>query len=574
MENSKLVMFKDEWMCHRDWWFGCEEEADAHVTNTYADLLQYAHASHDASDYDKETVFSLMLVYDQLPYHVYRHRRMDEDNEDVLQQRKLYQTKAIEMTELLLRKWGFGAFSGEEFGFLMLPYRHTYEWDNVYKAIRYTWQKIRLDKHNTHDLEQLRPFLKATFARCPMLSLEKGLANGMYGLFHGGAVIDWNGSKYRHILDYYPSFQDKECNLEIWKRTVECTTVYKAIDASLRTIKLGKKVIVSLSGGVDSMVVLWVLVHLQKKYDISIGAVHVNYCNRDDIEEEFVVSWCTALGVDIYVRRIREIQRAEAMDFELRATYETYTRDCRYHAYREAWNHMKAEATCEAEDESNVWVVLGHNQDDCFENILTNICQKQKFEELSGMAEVGTASGIRFWRPMLTVPKKDIYQFAKEMRIPYLHDSTPSWSCRGKIRDKIRPVLEEFHHEMIPGFFHMCETMKELMGHIDGFVNIACKNTSIAENGHMQLCFGSNYHLPKTLLSSEMFWRLFLTKKWNVIVGMKAIGHLSDRVQDFEKKQKDKSRIVVVKGKEVILERKMNEAGGEETIMVTLVRES
>jgi tRNA(Ile)-lysidine synthase TilS/MesJ len=49
--------------------------------------------------------------------------------------------------------------------------------------------------------------------------------------------------------------------------------------------------------------------------------------------------------------------------------------------------------------------------------------------------------GMMFWRPLLSIEKRNILDCANINKIPYLYDSTPAWSVRGKIRDTVRPSL-------------------------------------------------------------------------------------------------------------------------------------
>ena len=44
----------------------------------------------------------------------------------------------------------------------------------------------------------------------------------------------------------------------------------------------------------------------------------------------------------------------------------------------------------------DVYVFLGHNKDDCFENIITNIINKKNYENLSGMMKFTKISTIQF----------------------------------------------------------------------------------------------------------------------------------------------------------------------------------
>lgn len=536
MYPSFLTKLYEEWFSHPSWWFGCTEEDDAYLSETYGSCLQSEYETYD----EKTILIAKVILYDQIPRHVQRHCIDTSNNIDI----EMFRKKACETVNKCMTDDSFWKeLTGTEFGFLMLPYRHSYKWPDVYKAIQYTWKKISYEKELMRDeyIHQLRPFLKATFARCPMASWTEGIETKVYECIKGNRR-DWKQFQeaFSSILDYSPM----HVRLDDVRKDPELNSMIRIIENSIKNNGLsGKSIIVSLSGGVDSMVILWILSYLKDMYSLKLGAVHINYCNRSDMEEDFVVSWCTSIGIDIYVRRIREIQRNSAMNLELREIYETYTRDCRYNTYREVWNILNSESN------SYPWVTLGHNQDDCFENIITNLCHKQKYECLTGMNEVGNVSEIRFWRPMLSFPKKDIYTFAKKIGIPYLHDSTPSWSCRGKIRDNVRPVLENFNGEMIKSFFHMSDTMSELMNHVKCMVDIAYQKTRQNSKEPAMYTFTFSQDMPKSLLTSEIFWKMYLYKLWNTMPSVRSVRHYCERMKKLDS-ENTKMHIVLTKGKE------------------------
>ena len=175
------------------------------------------------------------------------------------------------------------------------------------------------------------------------------------------------------------------------------------------------------------MVLLSILSYL--KCDVI--AIHINYNNREHSADEldFVNYYCNKLEVKLYFRTINEISRNNCLHNGLRDLYEDITKNIRYDMYR---LNIKNNST---------YVLLGHNKDDCFENILTNISNKSNYNNLCGMEVLKEIEGIMFWRPLLNVEKKHIIDYANSNNIPYLYDSTPSWSIRGKIRDNVKPSL-------------------------------------------------------------------------------------------------------------------------------------
>ena len=178
-------------------------------------------------------------------------------------------------------------------------------------------------------------------------------------------------------------------------------------------------VTISLSGGVDSMVCL----EICKKLNKNITAVHINYNNRETSYQEsfFVQDWCTSSGIIVNIRDITEMQR-NSKDREI---YEEFTRVARFNEYRKV----------------NLPVILGHNRDDAFENVLTNINKHKIIDNIVGMKARDVIDDVEILRPMLEIPKAMIIAYARKNNIPFLYDSTPKWSQRGKIRDNIIPAM-------------------------------------------------------------------------------------------------------------------------------------
>ena len=226
---------------------------------------------------------------------------------------------------------------------------------------------------------------------------------------------------------------------------------------------------VSLSGGVDSMVLLHQLVtcKVERGYMCDVRAVHINYNNRDTCESEvqFVESFCNLLGVNLSVRHITEAVRARDKS---RQDYEELTRCIRFQEY--------AKQKCP--------VLLGHNYEDTVENVIANISSRKNYHNLQGMTERTIEQGVTIIRPLLSLHKADIYKYADRHGVPHLPDSTPKWSRRGKLRDHVIPALASYEPNFIKGLLQiaqcLCENQRYIQQHPESvklpsnFVN--CKN--------------------------------------------------------------------------------------------------
>ena len=269
--------------------------------------------------------------------------------------------------------------------------------------------------------------------------------------------------------------------------------------------------------------------YILKQLNVNVVGLHINYCNRGDSESEFVQHWCDYLGIPLYVRNFKEIQRQPCMENEMRSIYESYTRDIRYESYRDVWN--KTELNSRTDSTVIPYVILGHNLDDCFENILTNVCHQHKYDNLKGMKEHQVVEGICFLRPLLTITKKHIYSEAHRLGIPYLKDSTPSWSQRGQIRDKIKPTLDEWDSRMIGAMFELSNILEETENYKNALLSQLLTFTEKKNNDIYLNISNSNINIK----IGYSLWKLYLRH-----IGIH-IKHrsLQNFIEQFETRSKD-----------------------------------
>ena len=179
----------------------------------------------------------------------------------------------------------------------------------------------------------------------------------------------------------------------------------------------------SLSGGIDSMVLLDLLLRANKR----VIAIHVNYNNRVEskLEEEFLRIYCEAHGVE-FICHSFDFKRGSIN----RSIYENITKKIKFGVYKSILQKYNAEN-----------ILLAHHKDDIIENIFTNFCRGDNFLNLSVIKEYSTILGVNIHRPLLNFYKDDIYNYAHYYEVPYFLDTTPDWSVRGKFRRKILPEL-------------------------------------------------------------------------------------------------------------------------------------
>ncbi len=193
-----------------------------------------------------------------------------------------------------------------------------------------------------------------------------------------------------------------------------------ALTAALSHLDRASKYCVSLSGGVDSMVMVTLLKHM----GYNVNAVHIVYGNRKESEQEyaFIATFCAHLDIPLMVYRIEWLRR----QLVEREFYEKMGREIRFMIYREI--------ACP--------VLLGHISEDVIENIWTNIACAQHLHNLKKMAAKEEQLGVVLIRPFLNQIKDTIYEASRSLSVPYLKNTTPSWSNRGKFREHFHPAIK------------------------------------------------------------------------------------------------------------------------------------
>jgi tRNA(Ile)-lysidine synthase TilS/MesJ len=251
--------------------------------------------------------------------------------------------------------------------------------------------------------------------------------------------------------------------------------------------------------------------------------------------------WTKYLGVKLYIRDIKEINRSECMGWDLRNLYESYTRDTRYQTY---YNVAKSNGW----NDGSWGIILNHNHDDCIENIFTNIVNKTKYENLYGMEFDSNidfkSTKLNFIRPMLTISKEQIYNFAHKTNIPYLFDSTPKWSQRGQIRDIVKPVLIEWNKSSIDRLDELSSVLTDCVGCVDMLVRIWYNRLiwydDLVLEDKINLKNTNKFKVIKIesdeLMENKIFWSRFLNLIYLSNTNSKCIDEFVCRLVQIKKK--------------------------------------
>ena len=201
----------------------------------------------------------------------------------------------------------------------------------------------------------------------------------------------------------------------------------------------GERLILALSGGIDSMV----LADLLLKTKIQFVAAHCNFHLRGEEsngDERFVSEFAKSKGIQCFVKRFE----TEKYAIERGISIEMAARDLRYAWFEELRQQLGYDK-----------IAVAHHADDQAETFFINLLRGAGLRGLKGMQP---KNGVII-RPLLWASREQIHQYAVENQITWREDHTNAESVylRNKIRNQLLPVFDELQPEARQGLYKSLE---------------------------------------------------------------------------------------------------------------------
>lgn len=202
--------------------------------------------------------------------------------------------------------------------------------------------------------------------------------------------------------------------------------------AFLREQKLvspGDRVICALSGGADSMAMLWFFLQYREALGITLAAAHYNHGLRgaeSDRDEAFVRDFCEKHAVPLFLGRGTVTPAGKGP--------EAAAREARYRFF--------------AGLDPDTKIATAHTANDNAETLLLHLLHGTA---LPGLGGIPPRRG-RFIRPLLTVTRQEVLAYLECWHLPHVEDSSNSQTqfTRNRLRHEILPVLERENPQLVP----------------------------------------------------------------------------------------------------------------------------
>jgi tRNA(Ile)-lysidine synthase len=214
-----------------------------------------------------------------------------------------------------------------------------------------------------------------------------------------------------------------------------------------------KPVLLALSGGPDSLALLYLLKKYQIENSLVFAIAHVNHGWRLESNQEAaqLEKLANELKIPFHSKNLNPK--------ELKGNLEEASRLERLRFFHELCLKHGFQA-----------VLLGHHADDQAETVLKRILEGAGLARLSSLLPVNRVEGVILWRPLLKATKMEIESWLCAQSIRPFYDSTnlDSRFLRGRMRTRIIPELsKEFGKEITSGLCHIASEAQELRNYLN-----------------------------------------------------------------------------------------------------------
>lgn len=253
---------------------------------------------------------------------------------------------------------------------------------------------------------------------------------------------------------------------------------------------LGKeRVLIAVSGGIDSMALLDIMVRLAPTMKLELSVAHFDHGLRGEesqADATFVVEQAKLRGLKSYVgrgdvKRLASLQNLSIEESARKARYQFLTRVAKKHEYSV--------------------VLTAHNANDNAETLILNL---MRGSGVSGLAAIPPlrllTDGVIVARPLLGTERREIEAYAEEVGLEWREDSTNASMkhTRNRVRHELLPMLEGYNPGIVGTLNSTAEIMRGLEQYLSHAVDLAIRKVVVEKTPeNVQLNLGHlKHYLP------------------------------------------------------------------------------
>jgi len=269
-----------------------------------------------------------------------------------------------------------------------------------------------------------------------------------------------------------------------------------------RLVSSDEKILVAVSGGADSISLLYVLHEFSKIKNFSLAVAHINHLARGNdskSDAEFVAHISEKLELPFFLKEIDVSNEC----IKLKRSFQETARIIRYQFLDKTLSEI-----------GGAKIALGHSADDQAETILLNIIRGSGLKGLAGMPQIRG----NIIRPFLQVYRKEIEEYLHEKGISFRNDFSnhDTKYLRNRVRKELIPSLETYNPAISKNLNEMSLILEE-----DNFllsqmtIDIFNQNFHFKENVDKQIV----WEIKKFLTYPVALQRRLIRETFSRIVG-------------------------------------------------------
>ena len=253
-------------------------------------------------------------------------------------------------------------------------------------------------------------------------------------------------------------------------------------------IKPNDKLIVSCSGGPDSMALISLFVKLKKDIDVEVICAHINHNVRKESEQEYkdVEKYCLDNNLTFEGMKIEQYSDDN---------FHNEARVIRYNYLAKLVKKYNAK-----------YIFTAHHGDDLMETILMRIVRGASLKGYSGFARYAEMDDYTIVRPLIYLTKADLEKYNKENNIKYAVDKTnfEEVYTRNRYRKNILPLLKKEDPNVHLKFYQFSKMLQDYNDYID--IEVKEKMKTIYKDNEIDI---ELFKKEKKLIQEKIIYYIF-----------------------------------------------------------------
>lgn len=258
------------------------------------------------------------------------------------------------------------------------------------------------------------------------------------------------------------------------------------------------KVVVGVSGGADSICLLFILNEIKKIYNLKLYVAHVDHQTRRNSadDEKFVKDIALSLNIPYESTRIDIKKYAKENKLNIEDAGRRY-RISFFADICKKYNCTK--------------IALGHTSDDFVETVLMKFIKGSYDFGLSGIPIKREIDKIEIIRPLLHIKRKETEKYCKDRKIKYRYDITNKDTTY--LRNKIR-------WKLLPQIYNINKNFQDAI--------LKSYNVYSAENKYLEEIANDVYKTSCKKLKNKIFLDLKKFNEYNIAIQRRVIKKIID----------------------------------------------